>query len=286
MKEYGEHTAQAKQLQERIGGLETTFAKGKPDAVVEAWRRATQPWSDAVQSRTQFFTPGSFTPEIDIPEGAIPKIYYKQELPKRIKALEDYAAEKQVQVDDVNCGVPAADHYGEGTFPSRDEITKHLHDYDYCSALTRLLIDAKPVSVSPLKIWTEREEKGRSGAIVKRTTGVNMQMNTQSFIRFVDKLAQYERYFTIDEFKATNAYLHQPDPLLTVDLIMTQAEFRPNKKAAAKAADPAGGAAANERLNSLFGGAKSGKPNARPQEGDDEGAISTWTKIKNFLGFR
>ncbi len=277
MKELGEHMAQEKVLHARILQLQDTFAKTEPDAILELWRKSTQPWYDAVQGRSQYFTLGDFAKEVEIPEDAIPKIYYRQELPKRIQSLADYAADKQVILSDINCGVPKADYFGAGTNPEPEEIATHLEEYDYCAAMSKLVVDAKPISVNPLRIWPEKEEEAKSGMVVKRTTGISMQISTQALVRFFDKLAQEDRYFRIDEFKISNTNLHQPDPPLTVDMVLTQAYFRP-KKSAASAAVVDGGQSAevNQRLTSLFGGAADAGGSRASRDENDEEAEPTW----------
>ncbi len=280
MKELGEHITQQKNLEARIVQLRDAFAGRVPDVYIEAWRKSTQPWSDAVQGRSQFFTLGDFDQEVEIPEEVIPKIYYKEELPKRIKSLEDYAAENQVQVGDVNCGVPGAGNFGEGTNPKREEIAEHLKNYDYCAAVTKMIVDAKPISLDPLRIWPEITKDARSGAVKKRTTGISMRMSTQAMVRFLDKLSQSDRYFRVEEFKISNSDLNQNDPILSVELVLTQAKFEQTKKAAGTAVGGgADSAEVNQLLSSVFGGG------ANAQAGDtreraNQPQLSAWQQFR------
>jgi hypothetical protein len=250
MRELGEHSEQKKRLIARIGELEKTFLKTEPQVVLDEWRKSTQPWSEAVDGRARFFTLGSLVGKVEIPEEVLPKIYYKEEMPKRIKKLEDYAADKQVNVADKTCGSPAADSFGQGTNPKREEIAEILEDYDYCSAITVLLIDTKPLVLQPLRIWPEVAIEVKSGKIMKRTTGINMQIRTQSLAKFLDDLAQSDRYFRVEELKVTNSNLQQLDPALNVEMVLSQAYYVPSKKSAAAAR---GSDQVNQRLNSVFG---------------------------------
>ena len=158
-------------------------------------------------------------------------------------------------------------------------IKGHLETYDYCSALSKMMVDARPVSIDPLRIWPDTIEQARSGDVVKRTTGISMQISAQALVRFIDRLSQSNRYFRVDEFKVSNANLHQSDPTLTVEMLLTQAYFRPTKKAATAATAEAGQpAAVNERLNSLFGAAAS--PAASSNKAKSEEEPSAWQQFR------
>jgi len=284
MKELGEHKAQEAVLRERIAGLEEKFEKKIPDVYLEAWRRSTQPWSDAVQGRSQFFTMGDFVKKVEIPEEVIPKTYYRTELPKRVKALEDYAYGKQVKIGDSGCGVPSADAFGEGKTPTREEIAGHLETYDYCAALTKKFVDAKPVSLQPLRIWPELAQEVKSGTIKTRTTGVTMRMTTQAFVRFLDDLARSDRYFRVEEFRIANSDLRATDPELEIELVLTQAYFESKKKASDTAgAGAAGSPQVNDRLQSVFGGGAGGanaQGGSRSDRREREPQLTPWQQFR------
>lgn len=277
MKSLGEHTEQVKQLEARIKILQDTFTHTQPQVVVDQWRQATQPWAEAVDGRSRFFTLGTLVEPVEIPEEVIPKLYYRDELPKRIKRLEDYALDKNVQLADVNCGVPGATFYGEGTNPKRDEIKKHFETYDYCAALSRMIIDAGPTSIDPLRIWPTDELKTRSGVIRKRVTGITMKTTAEPLIKFLDRLSQSDRFFKVDEMRISNTNLRDPNPLLSVDMVLTQAEFEPSKKISDTGqAGVAGGGADNQALTTLF----SGRRNTQSREAED--ATKGPTKWQQF----
>ena len=108
-----------------------------------------------------------------------------------------------------------------------------------------------------------------------------MQITTQALVRFMDKLAQFDRYFRVDEFKISNTDLHQPDPPLTVEMVLTQAYFRPSKKGAAAAADGGEPAAVNQRLTSLFGGAADPTAAARGSKSvNEKPEPSAWQQFR------
>lgn len=257
MKALGEHTEQVKQLEARIRTLQDTFSRTQPQVIIDGWRQATQPWAEAVDNRARFFTLGTLVEPVDIPEEVIPKLYYRDELPKRIRRLEDYALDKNVTLGDTGCGVPANTFYGEGTNPKAAEIKAHFETYDYCAALSRMIVDAGPISVDPLRIWPEEEIKMRSGTIRKRVTGITMRTTAEPLVKFLDRLSQSDRYFKVDELRISNTSLREVNPVLSVDMLLTQAAFEPAKKATAVGQAGTTDGAQTGALTTLFGGRRS-----------------------------
>jgi hypothetical protein len=282
MKELGEHMKQEALLRNRIEKLDREFFGTEPPVVLGEWRRSTQPWSDAVENRLRFFTLGPLAPSVEIPEEKLARFFYRDELPKRIQDLEDYAAQKNVQVADVDCGVPPFDGFPAGTNPSPERIKALLEQYDYCAALTRLMIDAGPQSIDPLEIWPEREVKVKSrGTIKLRSTGVKMLIRTEPLVRFLDGLAQSNRYVRVDTIRIANSDLTAPDPLLDVELVMTQTLFEEEVRRLTDEEQARVNQQAEERLNELFGGGAGGTGGRG--ERDEEPTRTWWQRWRRIL---
>jgi hypothetical protein len=283
MKELGDHIEQEKRLRSKLSILDETFFGTEPDVVLKEWRESTQPWSDAIDGRTKFFTLGELATSVEIPEEKIPRFYYREELPKRIKALEDYALSKNVEISDLGCGVPGAESYGAGTNPAAAEIARHLKNYDYCAGLTKMFINAGPQSIENLSIWPTRDVKIKSrGTIQERTTGVTMLIRMEPLVRFLDTLAQSPRYIHVDALRISSANLNETDALLNVDLLITQSNFEPTVGKTNQASDAADPAAAQDRLNALFGG--DGGAARRPVEDERKTTFWQWFR-KAFIPF-
>ncbi len=287
MKELAEHLEQERQLRTKITSLGEQFFETEPPVVLEEWRRATQPWSDAVEQRIRFFTLGKFVEEVKIPQEVIPRLYYREELPKRIQKLQDYALQKNVQVANVTCGVPGADSYKAGTNPPAREIAGHLREYDYCAALTRMLIDAGPVSIAPLSIWPDQEKKIKSrGTIRERTTGIDMQIRIESLVKFIESLAQSDRYFRVDRLRISNTDLNNPDPVLSVSLVITQTLFEADEQLTTGAQTGATKGETKERLSALFGDTRIRRDDDDRRRSYNDKAPSAWQRFrKRFLPF-
>lgn len=270
MKELGEHLKKEEELRSRIAQLEEGFFRTEPQIVLEEWRRSTQPWADAVEARTEFFNMGPITVDEKVPENRIPKLYYRERLPELKQELQNYAFQKNVQVADFDCGVPPADAYGQGTNPPAAEIEGHLKDYQYCSAVTRMLIDAKPIRIEPLSIWPENQINLRNGVIKERTVGLRWDINVEEFVRFLDRLSQAPRFFRVETVKITKNDLLDAQLPPHVEMVLTQADFVESRKPGA------GGAEANidqqttNVLNSLFGGGgQTAAPGGLPEEEEE-----------------
>lgn len=281
MKELGEHLDREQELRDRIAELEDTFYRTQPPAILKEWRESTQPWAEAVEARTEFFNLGGIPLEVDIPEEVFPKLYYQDELPKLREELENYAYQKNVGVADFNCGVPAPNSYGQGTDPSAEEIAGHLEDYKYCAAITRMLIDAGPQYIEPLVIWPEREIKlpGRGGVLKERTVGVRWDIRMEDLVKFIDQLRGANRYFRIEALRISNRQLLQADPVLKVEMLLTQAYFVPTK--ARSGAETELKEETTSVLQSLFGG---GGASSGPPEEEEEESWWQWFR-RNWLPF-
>jgi len=266
MKDLAENLEREKQLTSRISKLEETFYGTEPSVIVQEWRQATQPWSDAVERRTGFFAIDLGLEPFKVPEESIPRFVWRDEIPRRIQALRDYAEQKNVIVQDFNCGVPSYDSFKAGTNPSKKEIEDLFSKYDYCASLTRMLIDAGPESLSPLVIWPEGESPLRSGGkLNERTTGVSMKIRMQPLVRFLDSLSQSERYFRVEGIQMSNSDLLNPDPLLSVDFVLTQAKYVPDVRRTTAAGGGVLGASGSSAAQDLFGGLRA-RQNAAVEE--------------------
>ncbi len=237
MKELADHLERERQLAVKIESLQTTFFGTTPQVVLQEWRNATQPWSDALERRTAFFAFDRTVERVTIPEGQIPRFYYRDELPKRIQALQEYAERKNVQVADVTCGVPPFDFYRAGSNPPASEIEQNLLKFDQCAALTRMLVDVGPESIQPLVFWPDVDTKLRSGGTLReRTTGIRMRARMQSLVTLLDSVSQSDRYFRVNGLKVSNPDLTVQDPTLDVELLLTQARFVPEERRTTQAA--------------------------------------------------
>lgn len=285
MKELGENLAKEEQLDNRIGVLEDTFLRTKPEVVLEAWRRKTQPWADAVDARSGFFNLGNIPLEHPVPEERIPKFYYKEVYEKNLEQLEEEAYQKNIVLSDMVFGVPAPSSFGSGSNPTHEEIEKHIVKWEFGAAMTRLLMDAGAVSIDTLNMWPKTVKyTGRSGVFNSRTVGINMTIPVENLVQFLDKLGQEERFFQVEAIRISNSKLRDPYFTLTIQLILTQIYFEPS----ADRRDALGGVGnedAASTFKSLFGGGRGGSPgDTKPVFGEEE--LTGWALFRhNWLPF-
>ena len=285
MQELADRLDRERQLAAKIETLQSTFFRTQPQVVLQEWRSATQPWSDAVDRRTSFFAFDRTLDRVKIPEEKIPRFFYREEIPKRIQALQDYADQKNVDVADVTCGVPPADNYPAGTNPPPAEIEGHFWKFDYCAGLTRMLIDAGPESLQPLVIWPDQDIQLRTGGTLReRTIGVRMRIRMEPLIRFLDSVSQSDRYFRVHGLKISNNDLTVRDPVLNVELLLIQARYmEPERRTTQTVGGQQGSQQSQALITDLFGG--TGGFGNRERAEEDSGP-SAWQRFrKRFLPF-
>lgn len=281
MRELGEHLEEEKQLQETIARLETTFYHTKPETVLRVWREQTQPWADTVDRRSEFYNLGDIPLEVEIPEEEFPKFYYKKVFPDMIDALIAKASQSNLRIPDPTFGSPAPDSYRSGTDPSAEEISDNLARFEFGKSIAELMIDAGVLNINTLAIWPERVEiQGRNGDVKSRTTGLGFTIPMRNFVQFMDKLSQEDRYFEVKALQITNKTLRDPEPNMNVQIVLSQAYYRP----AAEARDISEGIGSSDDLASLlalFG--RGSSLNSGTTEKEEEGGL--WERIKGWFSW-
>lgn len=284
MKELGEHLEEERQLKDKIGSLEETFFKTKPDTVLRVWRSEIQPWADAVDRRADFFNLGEVPLKVEIPEEQkeIVKFYYKDVQPEKVRALEAKAWESNISIPDPTFGTPNPDRYGQGANPSPEEISGHLARFEFGESIVDLMIDARAKRVDVLEIWPERVEmSGRSGDIKSHTTGLSFTISMRDFVGFLDKLSQQDRYFEVKALWLSNTTLLEPNADLNVQIVLAQAYYEP-----ATEAREAMVAEGSSVMQGLFANLFGAKPQATTSSPDRSNKKTWWQKFRQkYLPF-
>ena len=256
MKELNDHLAREQALKNKIQQMETAFADKetgeglKPEFVLAEYRGQLGPWRDSVQRRGEYFELNSDTRNIEIPEGAVPRYYYKEEYPKLLEALNTKAWTEQTYLA-ASFPVPDPSQY-DGQNPKPELIEQHLRDIAFYTDIAELLISHDATRINAIVMWPPVNDGSiRSGDLIKRTTGLDFSMGLSQLTNFWTTLLRDEQYWSVDALRITNTNLRDGNPILDVQMLLTQARYIP-KQGAGPAAGGDGGATAGVAANLGF----------------------------------
>jgi len=228
LEEYQANQKQLTELKNRVKSLEDTF-KGvdgrpvKPQVAVQQLRSAVQPFKDAVQKRSKFFTLGKEAHVDLVPEGKDPRFYYMEALPKLIYETEQYAyARRCAMPQNLTFGVPSRKDI-TNVAPTEKEVNNWLKKYAFGSSVVHMLVDAGATRIDNIVLWPSRTE---FQLLDMRTVGLQFQMSLDNLARFLKSFYGEDRYFNINSIRITNTnLLSRSQPQLEVEMVLTQAGF-------------------------------------------------------------
>lgn len=219
---------EAKALSAKIEELEKEFDKTIPAVVIEKWQEQKQPWVRALNVRTPFFSPIE-DDLIEIPDGVIPKFWYREEFPKLESELFQTANDKRIQLGNISFDVELPSSYSDKN-PTREEVTEQINKFNYGKQMTEFIFDASPIRVDEVVVWpSESYFKGRSGEVTTRTIGYRLIINYENLLKFLRKLNLTETYTTVDAIKISKSNLRNKRAPLTVELLISDARFQTSK---------------------------------------------------------
>ena len=250
--ELSTHEAAAAELERTITKMETTFEKTVPDIMISGYRQQAQPWEDAVDRRTGYFPAPETEAAIAVPKEVIPKFYYREQFPEMQRKLELEAWEKGVVLpQQLTFGAPDPVAMSEKN-PTAELVSDWLTQYNVGATMVRTLLEANAKSVDDIKIWPSRTNESVSGGFVIHTTGYEFTMGMRDLTRFLDKLRNETRHYTIEGFWMYNRQLRDTaSDVVKVQLILSKTSFqRPQNAAPGSQLDGAKFDVSPSRVNS------------------------------------
>ena len=268
--ELATHQAEAAALRTKIKSLEVTFNKTDPVAVIQAMQRSKQPWVNASKTRTSDFRIEEL-PEIEMPDDVIPRFWYDEEYPKIEDALYARAAENRIRLGSIDFDINPPSFY-DGKNPTREEILEEINKYQYGVAMTEFIFDAKPIEVNNVYIWPMKSvNKGKSGEILTRTIGYSIEIRYLELLKFLQKLNLSDTYITVEGIKIVKTNLLAPKGIMTVELLITDGDFAPNKATGAGQEIGQISPIGSGLLQSVFGNRSANNANSDEDEPEDSG---------------
>lgn len=232
--EFRENEQRYAALAARIEGLETTFSGAdgrpvKPEEAVRQYRLAVQPWIDTLDRMSDDFRMEEYADYDLMPEGGFPKFHFRDERQRLEDELWAYAQQKGVNITgiDLTFGVVKPEEL-QGRDPSLEDVYRWLDEYSYGASMLRRAIDSGARSVNSMIVWPKRIEYQ---ILEKRTVGYTLQITMNNLVQFLRSFYNYDEFITIDGMKISNGdLLTQTQPLLNVELLITQATFAEGEK--------------------------------------------------------
>lgn len=294
MKELNDHLAREEALKNKIQQMQTAFAdietgKGiKPEFVLAEYRGQLGPWRESVQRRGAYFELRSDTQDIEVPEGSVPRYYYKEQYPKLLQDLTTKAYTEQTYLNPAAATFPVPDPASyDGQNPKPELIEEHLRDIAFYTDMAELLIAHNAVSINGIFPWPAVNDGNiRSGDLIKRSTGLDFSMGLGDLTNFWNTLLRDDQYWSIDALRITNTNLRDPNPLLNVQMLLTQARYVEKQAAGPAAGGDAGGATAGIAGNLGFDPAQAFARFSAVRRDAEEEEPSWWSTFrKNWLPF-
>lgn len=252
------------EILDKIQEMSDDFAGSIPEQYIQELNSQKRPWRLAVEQRTGYFELEEIEP-IEMPEGVIPRFWYREEFPKLEDSVYQLAAERGIQLTNFDFGAKRPAAFGAGTNPSREEILEEINKYNYGIEMVKFIMDADPKIIKRVTLWPEREAyAGRSGKVVYRTTGYELAILWEDLMLFLQQLSARENYITVEAMKVSDKTLRNPRDPSDALLIITEAQFVPYQSGVAGTNGQGGGA-------SSFGGNNIFVPNlGRNRESDND----------------
>ena len=273
--QYSKDEELREKLDRRLSVLEGEFNNCQPELVVSQWAGAIQPWADAVERRSGFFSMGDVLTIDPIPEDRLPtlKFYYEEKLNGLFFALQQDAWNQGVPIPATTFGVPTMDDL-QGASVSSSEVGFWLQKVKLGCAITRKILKAKPIAIEQIELWWPPVDV--YGVLRLYTAGIQCTMTLENLARFMDDVSRDQTQFcAIKEFQIGNPYLRAyQDPPLQVSFLLTMASYTEPTPGAPAAPAPTAGVQQFEELRKSRESLRAGTVREKPK--------SFWEKIWPF----
>jgi Tfp pilus assembly protein PilO len=239
---YAKAKQEMTQLANRLTELNGKFHSTHPQVYLPAVKGAVRPFQEAASQRAQVFNMRDMWVAETVPEDQVTmaKFYYGDKWNEKFQELWR-AAYPQTQIpQDLFTSffqVPAPEELADMAVP-KEEVETWLTKINFGSAIVRMLIEAKAVSLFEMVMWDPRND---IPVLDMYTIGLGFYMTADDLTNFLDKLRNEPRYFTVEAIRIQNQNLMtQFKPYLQVEMLLTMARYREDKAGQAGAVAPAG----------------------------------------------
>ncbi len=222
LERYNEDERYAEELERKLEDLQTTFARTKPELVLEQWRNVIEPWEQSIAQRKQYFTLGDAMEIEEVPEDKLARYHYEEQYNKLLPALQQEVYEKGVYYQITGFGVPAPPSLS-GASVREEDVERWLRRIALGCDTVRMLADANVRYIQAVELWPPRTEQG---VLRMHTAGLAFSMNLADLVAFIDRLTtDRNQFYDINAIWIANRNLvASAEPLLEVQMLVTRAE--------------------------------------------------------------
>jgi len=219
--------------------LEQTFSQTDPETLIREWRTQVIPWEEALKQRAKFFNISNWA-EHEVPpkEGVILKFWYEEQAQKMVQQLYEKVGEKMGRYDlfpqDIrrSLGVLTLEEISRLDI-TEQMVNKELAKLAFGIKMCEFLLNSKMASIDEIVYWPPII---RSPDFEKLLSfylfGIRCTITMKDFVNFVEeKMRLSDRYFNINAVRIQYPYIaYNTEPLLQVELIISQASYTPPPK--------------------------------------------------------
>ncbi len=234
-------------IEQRLSDLETTFDGYDPAQAVAAWRAQIEPWTQALDSRTGYFTYADWEAHEEYPEdGPILRFWYEETVYNTTQDFyrevqEKYPSFNLYQMPDLQSALNIMSAQAMDSSIDEDQVNEELSRLSIGINACRLLLEAKAGAIRGISLWPETKVDRKTG-LIKRTIGLAFTMELGDFAELMEQLRTADNYFNVDALKLSYPYIaYEVRPQIEIEMLLTQARYEGLGQGGATTGGPAVG---------------------------------------------
>ncbi|MFA7693721.1 MAG: hypothetical protein GX117_14290 [Candidatus Hydrogenedentes bacterium] len=230
---YKEDARLCDSLEKTILQLQDNFHGYQPELLIEQWQNQMQPWKESREERARYFNFGDmYELEVIPPEGRMLKFWYTEETNKMLadfyaKVYERMGAYNRFPGDlRAKFGVAKEEDWSARNV-TWAEVERNLRELSFGIKFSTMLLESNASSVQDIVVWPRRIPESYDNMLGLQTVGLHLSFAAKDLVRFLEKLSQESRYFTVDGIKLSYPYIgYNVEPQIDVLCLVTQANYR------------------------------------------------------------
>ena len=230
-------------LEAQVTTLSEKFQNCKPDTVIKAWVNQTQPFMDAIKTRTKYFGKAGWSDHETYPkDGRIIKYWYSEESEKVIREFYQKTVPSTMAGNAVMSGrfpmpgplsqmlnVANIDQW-TGMNVKEETVHQELAKLSYGLSACELMMKAKPLAIYEIAVGEEQTKRATQKLLKFRSIGYTTIMTMNTLVDFIESLRMAPIYYSVDALSIKYANIASPqEPPMMVQILITRATYNEAK---------------------------------------------------------